>query len=225
VYPEGGEYDESAALVPSNHPNPYSAQKADSERALIGLHRTRGVPIATLRPAFVYGPHNPFDREAFFWDRILAGRPVIVPEDGSATMQWVHARDVARAAIRAAEAPEAVGRAYNLGSYPPISQLDFVKLLSRVAGREPRIAHVPRGRIVEAGGELFRPPFYFGVYLDIPPITVIPDRARAELGIELTPLEEGLRETFEWYRQQQRPQPDFTWEDRLLAAAAPAVGD
>ena len=41
----------------------------------------------------------------------------------------------------------------------------------------------------------------------------------SELGLDLTPLEDGLRETYRWYQQQRRPQPDFSWEDRLLASA------
>ena len=219
AYPPGGEYDESAPLVPSDFPNPYAAQKAASERALFELHRERGIPVTTLRPAFIYGPHNPFDREAFFWDRMLAGRPIIIPEDGSRTMQWVHVRDVAHAAALAAIKDVAVGHAYNLASYPPITQVEFVRLLARVAGRHADLVYVPRDHIQQAGGELFAPPFYFGVYLDIPPITVRVDRVRSELGLELTPLEEGLRETYGWYQQQQRPHPDFSWEDRLLVAA------
>lgn len=219
VYGEGGEYDEKALLVPSDYPNPYSAQKADSERALFALHRQQGVPVTTLRPAFVYGPHNALDREAFFWDRIRAGRPIIIPEDGLGTMQWVHVRDVARAAVLAATRDIAVGHAYNLASYPPITQIEFVQLLAHVAGKDAHLVHVPREQIQRAGGALFAPPFYFGVYLDVPPITARPDRAQSELGLELTPLEEGLHETYRWYEQQHRPPSDFSWEDRLLAAA------
>jgi 2'-hydroxyisoflavone reductase len=219
AYPEGGEYDETAPLRPSSDPNVYGAQKADSERALFELHRRQGVPVTTLRPAFIYGPNNPFDREAFFWDRLLAGRPIIVPEDGSGTMQWVHVSDVARAAVLAAAKDVAIGHAYNLASYPPITQLDFVHLLARIAGHDAQIVHIPRAQIERAGGKLFAPPFYFGVYLDIPPITARVNRVRSELGLTLTPLEDGLRETYEWYRRQQRAQPDFSWEDRLLVAA------
>ncbi|HSG49887.1 MAG TPA: NAD-dependent epimerase/dehydratase family protein, partial [Longimicrobiales bacterium] len=114
VYPEGGPFDEDADLVPASHPNPYSAQKAESERALFRLGEETGLAVSTLRPAFVYGPHNPFEREAFFWDRLLAGRPIILPEDGSRTMQWVHAGDVARAAVLAATMDAASGKAFNL---------------------------------------------------------------------------------------------------------------
>src|SRR5690606_2657612 len=90
VYPPGGVFGEDADLVPPDGPNVYGAQKADSERALFKLGREQALPVTTLRPAFIYGPYNPFEREAFFWDRLRAGRPIIIPGDGMATMQWVY---------------------------------------------------------------------------------------------------------------------------------------
>jgi nucleoside-diphosphate-sugar epimerase len=218
VYPPGGEYTEDVELVPSDWPNAYGAQKADTERALFAFGREQGVPVATLRPAFVYGPHNAIEREAFFWDRLLAGRPIIIPGDGLATMQWVYAPDVAHAAILASETDAAAGHAYNVANYPPVSQIEFVRTLARAAGTNANLVHVPREQIQALGGGLMSPPFYFGVYLDVPPITVIPDRVRSELGIELTPLDQGLRETFIWYKGQDRPRPDFSWEDKVIAS-------
>lgn len=216
VYPEGSGHDEQDALVPSDHPDAYGRNKAETERELFRLHRERGVPVATLRPAFIYGPHNPYDREAFFWDRIMANRPIIVPDDGSRLMQFVHVDDVAHAATLAAEKDEAAGHAFNLAS-PPLTQDEFIDTLARVAGREARRVHVARAHIEAAGGGLFMPPFYFGVYLDLPAKGVRTERARTLLGLEPRPLEEGLRETFLWYGRQHRPQPDFAWEDALLA--------
>jgi nucleoside-diphosphate-sugar epimerase len=219
VYGEGLDRDEDEPLVPSDDPNRYGAQKADSERALFELHRTKGFPVSTLRPAFIYGPHNPFEREAFFWDRIDAGRPIIVPEDGTAPMHWVHVGDVARAAIRATEKDVANGHPYNLAS-PPITQLDFVRLLATVAGKTANVVHIPREVLVQQGGSLFNPPYYFGAYLDLRPLTVRTERVRKELGLQLTSLEEGLRETYQWYLQQDRPQPDYSWEDKILEEVA-----
>ena len=217
AYPPGGPYDEDAQLVADSDPNQYGAQKAASERALFSLAEREGVRVSTLRPAFIYGPNNPFPRESFFWDRILAGRPIILPDDGSATMQWVHVDDVAQAAVLAASTDRANGRAYNLANYPPISQRDFVELLARAAGRTVTLVPVPRAAIHAAGGQLMAPPLYFGAYLDLAPITVRTDRVRDELGMELRPLEDGMRQTFEWYQSQRHERPDFAWEDRLLA--------
>lgn len=215
VYPRSGPYHEEATLVSSDDPNVYAAHKASSERALFALNAEGKVPVTTLRPAFIFGPHNPFEREVFFWDRILAGRPVIIPEDGSATMQWVDVRDVARAAVLAASRAGAAGKAYNI-ALPPVTQVEFVRMLAKVAGRDVRLVHVPRAKLLEAGGGLFAPPYYFGAYLDLPPMTVPAERARRELGLELTPFEEGLRETFEWYRRQERARPDFSWEEQFV---------
>lgn len=220
AYGGGLDHDERDPLTSSSDPVQYNRQKAESERALFQLHRERGIPVTTLRPAFVYGRYNPYDREAFFWDRILADRPVIIPEDGQTPMQWVLSNDVARAAILAADRDVAVGNAYNIAPYPPITQIEYVQACARAAGKEAKLLHVPRKRIHDAGGQLFVPPFYFGVYLDLPPLTVLPDRARSDLGLELTPLDEGLRETFLWYEQQDRPRPDFSWEDTLLATVS-----
>jgi nucleoside-diphosphate-sugar epimerase len=218
VYHPGGEYDEDVELVPSDYPNSYGAQKADSERALFSLGREQAIPVTTLRPAFVYGEHNPFEREAFFWDRLIAGRPIVIPDDGLTTMQWVYVQDVARAAMLAAEKDVAIGHAYNLANYPAVTQLEFVRLLARIAGKDADLVHVPRERLQQLGGQLFQPPYYFGAYLDVPAITVRADRVRSELGLNLTSLEDGLRKAFQWYERQQRPRPDFSWEDKALAS-------
>jgi nucleoside-diphosphate-sugar epimerase len=216
AYGSGLEHDERDPLTPSTDPVDYNRNKAESERALFALYRENGIPATTLRPAFVYGPRNQFDREAFFWDRILADRPVIIPEDGSSPMQWVHVEDVARAAILATRNDVAIGSAYNLGNYPPVTQVEFVKACGRAAGKEPTLVRVARERIRAAGGQLAAPPLYFGSYLDLPPITIRTERVRSELDLELTSLDDGLRETFRWYEAQARPQPDYSWEDELL---------
>jgi len=220
--PGAGERDEDAALARSDNENGYGVKKAESESALFALWRGRGIPVSTIRPAFIYGPNNPFDRESFFWDRLVAGRPILIPDDGR-TLQLVLAKDVARASVLASEKDVAIGRAYNLASYPPIAQADFVRLLAKIARMPANLVQAPRERLLELGGGLSRPPYYFGAYLDLPPITVLPDRAQSELGLALTPLEDGLRETFRWYQRQQRTKPDFSWEDKALAALAPGT--
>ncbi len=215
--PGPGERDENAPLARSDNENGYGVKKAESESALFALWRERGIPVSTIRPAFIYGPNNPFDREFFFLDRLLAGRPILVPDDGR-TMQLVLSADVARASVLASERDVAIGRAYNLANYPPVTQADFVHLLARIAGTTANLVEVPRKHLLELGGGLSRPPYYFGAYLDLPPLTVRSDRVQAELELALTPLEEGLREAFLWYQQQDRAKPDLAWEDKTLAA-------
>jgi nucleoside-diphosphate-sugar epimerase len=220
VYRPGENLSEDAPLAAPDDPDDYSRNKANTERMLFRLHRDRGLPAVTLRPAYVYGPENPFYREAFFWDRLLDQRPVLVPDDGSRQMQFVLADDVARAAIAAADSEAAAGRAYNVCNDHAITQNELVEALATVAGRPARLVHVPRRRLLEMGGGLFAPPYYFAQYFDMPPISQSNARARGDLGFEPTSFDEGLSQAFEWYRQQQRPAADYTWEDRVLAATA-----
>ena len=90
-----------------------SRNKAMSERALFRLHQRTGFPIVTLRPPFVYGPGNPFYREAFFWDRFRANRPVMLPSEGHRLMQFVYVNDLVEFALKVMDLRNAVGHAFN----------------------------------------------------------------------------------------------------------------
>jgi len=217
-YGEGLELSEVAPLAPGDHPESYVRNKAGSERALFRMHQEKGFPVVTLRPPYVYGPGNPFYREAFFWDRFSAGRPVIVPGDGSRLMQFVYVKDLARACLLASQRPEAIGRGFNIAHPAPITQESLVRALARAAGVEPRLVHVPRERIESARGSVFGPDnLYFGVYYDLPPITQKIDAARELLGFEPAGFETALGESYAWYKEHhQPPDADYEFEDALL---------
>jgi nucleoside-diphosphate-sugar epimerase len=216
AYEPGENLTEDAALAPLDSPDLYARNKANTERMLFRLHRESGFPAVTLRPPYIYGPENPFYREAFFWDRLLRDRPIIIPSDGLRGMQFVLADDLARAAILAAETNAASGRAYNVANPTPVSQRQLVDELARACGRTPKRVHISRSLIERAGGKILEPPFYFGQYFDMPPISQDVGRASRELGFEATPFDAGLAATFEAYSKETRPEPDFSWEDRLF---------
>ena len=221
AYGDGLDRTEDSPLAGPRHPDPYCRNKADSERALLAIHKRQGVPTATLRPPFIYGPHNPFYREAFIWDRLVAGRPIIVPGDGSRLMHFVGVSDFAEAALLAAGATVAAGRAYNIAHEDPVRQDELVRLLGAAAGIEPDIRRVPRETLVALGGQVFKPPFYFGQYFDMPPITMDIARARTDLGFQPTTMVAGLSDAWAWYRglaPEDRVQPDFSFDDRVLEA-------
>ena len=220
AYGDGLGHREEDALAADDHPNPYMVHKASAERALFRMHAATGFPVTTIRPPFVHGPRQPFYREQFFWDRLLDGRSILLPDTGDTPMQWAAASDVAEACIRAMEVPAAAGEAFNVGHVEPLTQRTFVEALARVAGVDPVFAPIPRDRIVEAGGVLFGGPLYFGEFLDPPPITAVVDKAPRVLGVDPTPLEEALHASFDWYRTQPRRPIDYAFEDRLLAAAS-----
>jgi 2'-hydroxyisoflavone reductase len=219
AYGTGFDMREDDPLAPDDHPVDYVRHKASTERALFRMSKESGLPVATFRPPFVHGPRQPFYREQFFWDRLLDGRPIILPDGGETLMHWAFVDDVAEACVRAIEVEEAAGEAFNIAHESPISQRGFVEALARTAGVEPRFVAIPRERIHEAGGHPFVGNLYFGEYLDIPPITEVVEKAPRILGVTPTDFEEALREGFAWYSTQPRREVDYSFEDRVMREA------
>ncbi len=182
--------------------------------------RRSGLPVVTFRPPFVYGPDNPFYREQFFWDRLRAGRPIIIPGDGHRLMQFVYVNDLVQAMVRAMEEPNAVGEAFNIGDPKPLTQVELVEKLAKAANVEPPLVRVPRDVIQQAGGNAMDEPYYFGEYFDLPPITENIGKVTRVLKMKLTPFEAGLKETYRWYTRNHKPRTaGFEFDDKLLAMA------
>lgn len=222
AYGDGLNHHEGDALAPDDHPNPYARNKAMSERALFRLYQRTGFPIVTLRPPFVYGPENPFYREAFFWDRFRADRPVILPSDGHRLMQFIYVKDLVGQMVKVMDLRNTVGHGFNAANARAITQHELVLELARVAGvKEPRIVSIPRELIVRAGGQTTGQNLYFGSYFDVPAITQIITKAQRMLGFKPTDFHEGLRITYRAYlKKRNYPKPDFAFEDQLLARYA-----
>jgi nucleoside-diphosphate-sugar epimerase len=220
AYGDGLNHHEGDALAPDNHPDAYVRNKAMSERALFRMHQRNGFPAVTLRPPYVYGPENPYYREAFFWDRLRDNRPLIMPGDGRRLMQFVYVKDLIWAALRAAEDPHAIGHAFNVANLKPVTQFDLVHLLADVAGKPCQIVRIPRPKILQLGGHPMGPNLYFGMYFDMPAITQVINKAQRVLKFQPTDFKEALKETYKWYvRHHQKDASNYAFEDRLVANA------
>ncbi len=226
AYGDGLNHKESDPLAPDYHPDPYVRHKATTERMLFRMHAKTGLPVTTFRPPFVYGPGNPFYREQFFWDRLRAGRPIIIPGDGHRLMQFVYVKDLVEAMARAMVEPRAEGEAFNIGDSKPLTQVEFVEKLAKTANAEPTLVRVPRDAILSAGGNAMSEPYYFGEYLDVTPITEYMGKVPRVLKVKMTPFEVGMKETYRSYVRSHKSRGNgFEFDDRLMSlsrAGSPA---
>ncbi len=221
AYAPGLDRVESDGLNTGDSADAYSRNKAESELALFRMHSREGFPAVTLRPPFIYGPGNPYYREAFFWDRLRDGRPIIIPDDGSRLMQFVYVHDLVACCLRVLDCEAAKGQAFNVADPVPVTQAALVNELAAVTGKEAHLVSVRREDAFAAGGHPMGPKLYFAMYFDLPPITMCTDKARALLGVEPTPFAEGLRATYLWWREHNQVSgPDYTLEDELLSRSA-----
>ena len=143
--------------------------------------------IAVVRPANVYGPYDNFSLEnamvvPSLIHRVVAGEnPLRTWGDGSARRDFVHAKDVALGMLLAME--RLPGRPINLGSGIGVSIRELVDVILQFVDPKPEVMWDPS----KPTGDPSR-------VLDI-------SRARAIGYAPVISLEEGIRETMEWYRK------------------------
>lgn len=224
AYGDGLNHHEGDALAPDNHPDTYARNKAMSERALFRMHQRDGFPVVTIRPPFIYGPDNPFYREAFFWDRLRDSRLIVLPGDGRRLMQFAYVKDIVWTCLRILTENSTVGHAFNIADAHAVTQLQAVEAMAHAAGKQPRLLSMPRELALRAGGSPFGPKLYFAEYYDLPPITMIIQKAQRMLKFHPTDFAVGLKETYRWWlRHNQRRDPDYSFEDQLIASFRPRV--
>ena len=61
------------------------------------------------------------------------------------------------------------------------------------------------------------PHLYFGMYFDLPPITLLVNKAQRVLAFKPCSFDEGLKETYKWYlRHHAKQDIDYSFENQLL---------
>lgn len=103
------------------NPSVYAISKKTQEDLVLTVCRAYGIPAVGFRFFNAYGPRqsqsNPYTGVlALFLSRLRNGHQPVVYEDGLQTRDFVHVRDIARAAVIALEKPSAEGALYNLGT-------------------------------------------------------------------------------------------------------------
>ncbi|WP_185111730.1 NAD-dependent epimerase/dehydratase family protein [Nonomuraea rubra] len=146
--------------------------------------------MTILRPPYVYGPRNAEQRELLPWARMLSGRPVFVPGDGSTRIQFVDARMLARIVVTACEG-RLVPDVYNVGEHTTYSFLEYLHILGHVAEVAPRLAMVTDTSV--------RPRDYFP-FRDAE-LTLNVNKLAAAGVEEDSVLTKGLADTPAWFRR------------------------
>lgn len=178
----------------------YALAKAIDEH-LAFIYHSRGLPTTIVRYFNSYGPR--LDPQGYgsvvarFIGQALKNEPLTVFDDGRQTRCFTYVDDTVRGTLLAATLPQAEGQAFNIGSNFETSVLDLASLIIQLTGSNAGVQHVSYQEAFGPGFEETR--------------RRVPDVRRAAelLGFEAqVSLEDGLKRTIAWLREQVTGSPD-----------------
>ncbi len=137
-----------AETAPRHPVGEYGIRKARIERLLLET-ATDGFPVTVLHPGHITGPGwapiNPAGNlDTGVFDALARGGRVALPDDGSATLQHVHADDVAQAfALAVAHREAAIGEAFHIAAAEPVTMRSYAEAAASWFGRTANLEFLP----------------------------------------------------------------------------------
>jgi nucleoside-diphosphate-sugar epimerase len=202
-HPPGGE---DAPIQPADY---YQRTKYEAEPIVRELNQ-RGLPSVILRPAAIYGPGDP-ERFLMIFRRVARGTfPMF--GNGKTYYHPLYVDNLVDAFIQVMADGVGDGEAYLIADEEYLEIEDLVRRVGQALGVEVKVPHYPVWPVVAAGHvceKVCRP---FGITPPIFPRRVDwyrqnrafkIDKAKRDLGyVPKVGIDEGLRRTAEWYRQE-----------------------
>jgi dTDP-glucose 4,6-dehydratase len=178
----GAHASEDFPVQPSS---PYSASKAASDLLVLSYVRTYKFPALITRSSNNYGPYQfPEKFLPLMITNALSDKPLPIYGDGKQQRDWLHVEDNCRGILAVLERGK-IGEVYNIGGAHVEENLDMVhRLLQLTEKRQSLLSYVAD-----------RPGHDRRYALDSTKI-------ETELGWKREiPLEDGIRQTIEWYKE------------------------
>ncbi|WP_026785486.1 NAD-dependent epimerase/dehydratase family protein [Planktothrix rubescens] len=97
--------------------------------------QTQNLPWTSIRPTYIYGPLNYNPLESWFFDRIVAGRPIPIPGNGFHLTQLGHVKDLATAMAAVLGNQNAIGQVYNISGERYVTFDGLAKACAIAAGK------------------------------------------------------------------------------------------
>lgn len=208
----------SSAVYPEYETQPFTEETPVGENKFWGNYGTdkiaaeevltKRVPNAyIIRPPYLYGPMNNVYREAFAFDCAMEERKFYLPGDGSLKLQFFHVKDLCRV-IEAILDKKPENHIINVGNKEAVTIRDWVSACYAAAGKTAEFMEVHK----DINWRSYFCFTEYEYYLDT--------TKQDELIKETMDMEKGLKEAFEWYKDNQdkvNKRPYFEYIDEHLA--------
>ena len=210
----------------------YSRNKIEAEEVLMSAYRTSGFPVTIVRPSHTYNGTKPpvaVHGDKGNWQilkRILDGKPVIIPGDGSSLWTLTHSKDFAKGYVGLMANPHAIGNAFHITTDESMTWNQIYQTIADALGKPLNALHVASDFLAKHSDHYdFR-----GELLGDKAATVVFDNSKIK---RLVPdfichisMADGLRQAVHYmlsHPETQTPDPEFdSWCDRIANAISAA---
>jgi nucleoside-diphosphate-sugar epimerase len=204
----------------------YSRDKIACEELLMKAYREEGFPVTIVRPSLTYGDTqiplvtNSWDKPYTIIDRMLKGKKVVVPGDGTSLWVITHNSDFAKGLVGLLGHTQAIGHAIQITSEEVQTWDQYYRIVADAIGVRANIVHIPSDFIVACLPEME------GTLLGDKSVSVIFDNSKIRRFVPdfccTTRFAEGIRRTIAWHqadsaRQEVDAEANAKWDDLIDA--------
>jgi len=178
--------------------------RAEMHNCLMEAHNAGQVQVVTGRASDFFGPGV---KDSAMGERVFGyaveGKTPQILGDPNALHDQTYMKDIGKALVMLAQADDTYGQAWHIPNPKTVTQKEFIECIGEVMGKDLGVTVPPKiilrlmGVFVKPVGEVIEMVYEFeGDFV------VDTSKFEAKFGDIATPLEDAIRETVEWYRQQ-----------------------
>jgi len=211
----------------------YSRNKIACEERLMRAYQEEGFPVTIVRPSLTYGESliplvlNSWQQSYTAADRMIRGKKMIVPGDGSSLWVVTHNTDFAKGLIGLLGQLQAIGHAFHITSDEVLTWDQLFRIVGAAVGVEPQLVHIPSDFIAACLPEKT------GTLLGDKSVSVVFDNSKIKQFVPgycaTTSFAEGIRESIAWFNadpaRKQIDGPVNATMDKLIAAYEKGISE
>lgn len=176
----------------------YGTQKVDAEKKFESYAKKYGLKLTIFRPVYLLGKGNYFDRENYYFSRIINKDSILIPGKGNAVIQFAFLEETASAFKLVPQKQTEQIEILNIAGDDYISVKDFIVLCADIVNKTPNFIELDTKRF-----ELDEEHFYDDFY-PFPNLTFIASNKKItqKYGIKFKPLYAGLHDIYlDWKKR------------------------
>ncbi len=196
----------------------YAQLKIACEELLMKEYVESGFPVTIVRPSYTYGDtmipfiFNSRKNRYTLVDRMLKGKKIIVPGDGTSLFTLTHNTDFAKGITGLFQNVHAIGNVFHITSDEVLCWNQIIGIIGHAVGVKPDLIHIPSDFIS------IMSPSNKGGLLGDKSVSVVFDNSKIKRYVPeynaTMPFYQGIKKTLNWFREDPlRMQPDESFNE------------